>query len=259
MKTDAADASAAPLPAPLALPYGLYAGLLFVCLSLLTLLALLLLPSLAWRRRVARAMARGWMALAGLRLGVRGLAQLPDGNCVVVANHASYLDGVVLTAVLPPRFSFVIKREMDGVPLAGLLLRRIGAQFVDRANRHRGGSDARRVLRAASRGQSLAFFPEGTFSQQPGLLGFHAGAFVTAARADLPVVPLIIEGTRAALPATRALPQPARIRVELLPPLLPRDFAAADAATQLRLRARSAMLRRLGEPDLAPAESDDSR
>ena len=83
---------------------------------------------------------------------------------MVVANHASYLDGVVMAAALPPRFGFVIKREMNDVPVAGLLLRRIGSEFVDRFNRHKGGTDARRVLRTAASGHSLVFFPEGTFT-----------------------------------------------------------------------------------------------
>ena len=113
-----------------------------------------------------------------------------------MANHASYLDGLVLTAALPPRFAFVIKKEMDRVPLASLLLRRIGSEFVDRHNRHKGAMDARRVLRRASQGQSLVFFPEGTFSTQPGLLRFHTGAFATAVRANCSVAPVVIRGAR---------------------------------------------------------------
>ena len=127
----------------------------------------------------------------------------------MVANHASYLDGVVMTAALPPRFGFVIKREMNGVPFAGLLLRRIGSEFVERFNRHKGASDARRVLRTAASGHSLVFFPEGTFTSEVGLGKFHTGAFAIAARADCPVVPAVILGTRRNMPATRILPRPA--------------------------------------------------
>ena len=105
---------------------------------------------------------------------------LPRGPCVVVANHASYLDGVVLKAALPARFSFVIKKEVSHVPLAGFVLRRIGSEFVDRFNRHAGGMDARRLFKAAETGQALAFFPEGTFLAQPGLGKFHTGAFAIA-------------------------------------------------------------------------------
>ena len=70
-----------------------------------------------------------------------------------------------MQATLPPHFSFVIKREMSRVPVAGTLLRRIGAEFVDRSDRRRGQRDTRRLLRSAASGQAMAFFPEGTFSQ----------------------------------------------------------------------------------------------
>ncbi len=92
-------------------------------------------------------------------LVVRNLERIPAGQCVVVANHASYLDGLVMTAALPPRFGFVIKREMERVPLAGALLRRLGSEFVERFNRHRGGADARRVLRTAVEWKFPGVFP----------------------------------------------------------------------------------------------------
>ena len=155
---------------------------------------------------------------------------LPAGPCVVVANHASYLDGVVLKAALPARFSFVIKKEVTRVPIAGLLLRRIGSEFVDRFNRHAGGMDARRLIKAADAGQALAFFPEGTFLAQPGLGKFHTGAFAIAARAELPIVPIAIRGTRRILPSGRFLPRPGRIEIQVLPPLGPLPGIDPNAA-----------------------------
>ena len=95
---------------------------------------------------------------------------------MVVANHCSYLDGVVLAASLPTAFSFVIKREMASVPLAGLLLRRIGAEFVERRDQGRVLRDTRRLLRQALSGHALVFFPEGTFSHVVEHVRFCVGA-----------------------------------------------------------------------------------
>ncbi|HEY2591880.1 MAG TPA: lysophospholipid acyltransferase family protein [Steroidobacteraceae bacterium] len=233
--------------------YGTYAIALFLAAGLAALVLVLVTPGLARRRAIARAGSRMFLRLAGMRLEVNGLEGLPAEPCVVVANHASYLDGVVFTAALPPRFGFVIKREMADVPLVAAMLRRIGAEFVERYNRSKGAADARRLFRNAARGQSLVFFPEGTFSPQPGLLKFHAGAFITAARAGCPVVPAVVRGTRAALPPGSILPRPATITIELLPALSSKSGDTEEAAHELRERARSAILTRLAEPDLAAA------
>ena len=228
--------------------FGVLAWTLFTVLALGTLLLVLLVPGIERRRRIVHGAARLVLPLVGVRLELRGLERLPAGPCVVVANHASYLDGVVMKAALPPLFAYVVKREMASVPLAGPLLERIGTQFVERFDRHRGASDARRVMRTANGGQSMVFFPEGTFGNVPGLLKFHSGAFITAARAGCPVVPAVIHGSRAVLPGSRRLPRPGRIVVELLAPL---PAAGEDAAPRLRERARALILERCGEPDLA--------
>lgn len=240
------------------LTYGAYAWILFAALGAASIPVLLLTPGLRRRRALVRALARGVLWLVGML--VRLLC--PDRivhPCVVVANHTSYLDGVVMAGALPPHFSYVIKREMSSVPLAGTLLRRIGAEFVERHDRHRGASDARRLLRNAALGQSLVFFPEGTFSTRVGLLRFHMGAFTAAARADLVVVPVVIRGTRACLPPGHLMPLPGAIEVEVLPALarhagLPAGDPAVAAA--LRDAARSALLQALGEPDLAAHEAN---
>ncbi len=236
--------------APARVVYALYAVVTFLILGLGALLAALTLPGVHRRRAAARAAARTFLWLAGMPLTVRGLEWLTPGQCIVVSNHASYLDGLVFTAALPARFSFVIKREMSAVPLAGLFLRRIGSEFVERFDRHRGAADARRVLRNAASGHSLVFFPEGTFTRTPGLLKFHTGAFVTASRAGCPVIPAVVRGTRAALSPTGALPRPGRISVDILPPVHAEPEAGEAASAALRDQARRAILLALGEPDL---------
>jgi len=237
--------------------YGLFAGTLFLALSFLTLLLVLIAPGLGLRRSIARSGARLFLPLAGMPLTVRGAARLPDTPCVVVANHASYLDGVILKAALPAHFCFVIKKEMVRVPLAGALLRGIGSEFVDRFNRHSGGMDARRLIRTASGGQSLAFFPEGTFSHQAGLARFHTGAFVIAARAEMPVVPVVIRGARRNLPANTVWPRPGRLEVEILSVLpVPADADPTRQITALRDAARAQILVAVGEPDLMDSQPD---
>lgn len=230
--------------------YGLFAWTVFVALSSLTLVLVLIVPGLKVRRTIAKFTARLFLPLGGMPLTVKGIELLPEQPCVVVANHSSYLDGVILKAALPAQFCFVIKKEMVRVPLAGRLLRGIGSEFVDRSNRHSGGMDARRLMRTAAGGQSLAFFPEGTFTEEVGLARFHTGAFVIATRAGMPVVPVVIRGARHNLPAGTIWPLPGRIEVEILA-VLPLAAEDPDAAVPgLRDAARALILAALGEPDL---------
>lgn len=232
--------TAAPWWLPLQLAYAGYAAAVFLACALLTLPPLALLPALASRRRLIHWAGRAALTLMGMPVRVRWHAPLPD-PCIVVANHCSYLDGVVLAAVLPPRFDFVIKREMDSVPLAGFLLNRIGVQFVTRGNRAGSGRDALRVMRSAAGGCSLAFFPEGTFEPRPGLLRFHTGAFAAAERAGAPVVPLVIRGTRRCLPPGGFLPRPGLIEVATFAPIAPLR-GHPEGAALLRDAARAAIL-----------------
>ncbi|HET9694510.1 MAG TPA: lysophospholipid acyltransferase family protein [Steroidobacteraceae bacterium] len=227
--------------------YAAWSLSLFALLISVAAVLALLVPWLPWRRALTRGCARLWLGLVGLRVRTTGLELLPHGSCVLVANHSSYLDGIVLTAVLPPRFGFVVKREAASMPIAGLLLRRIGAEFVDRHSRGGRQRDARRVVERAEQGHSLVFFPEGTFDAERGLRRFHLGAFVAAARSGVPLVPVVIHGARRALPGETRVPRPGRLHVEVLPPIGGRD----ETPEHLRDTARGLVLERLGEPDLA--------
>lgn len=232
--------------------YGPYAWLAFIVCLTGAVLSAVVLPGLQRRRRWVGNFARAFFAAAGIRSTVRGLDLLPVEHCVVVANHASYLDGVILQGFLPPRFSYVIKSEMRRVPLAHFLLRRIGSRFVERFHTAGSARDARGLLRAANEGQSLAFFPEGTFVLEPGLSKFRLGAFATAIKGSLPLVPVVIGGSRAILPMGRLLPLPGELTIDILEPVTP-DNPAFSQHRVLAGEARQRMLTVLDEPDLLAA------
>jgi 1-acyl-sn-glycerol-3-phosphate acyltransferase len=167
----------------------------------------------------------------------------------IVANHASYLDGLVLTAVIPGELSFVAKEEFAGNLVAGPFLRRIGTLFVRRTDPRGGVEDTSAALDAARAGERVVSFPEGTFTRMPGLLDFRLGAFLVAAQSGVPVVPVAIRGTRSVLRAGQWLPRRAPIHVHAARPIAPTgsDFAAA---VRLRDEARAIILELTGEPDL---------
>jgi 1-acyl-sn-glycerol-3-phosphate acyltransferase len=211
-----------------------------------SVLLLTIIPTQEYRRRLVRSSSRLFFFVTGMRLTTQALGSMPDTACVVISNHASYLDGIILTAALPPNFSFVIKKEVTNIPVVHYLLRRIGSQFVERYNPAGGARDALRIMRAAGKGDELAFFPEGSFVKEPGLRRFHVGAFAVAAHASLPVVPVVILGSRHILPADEWAPAPGRIRVEILEPV---EYIEGRSAHELRDVVRNIMLRHVNEPD----------
>jgi 1-acyl-sn-glycerol-3-phosphate acyltransferase len=239
-------AVAAPRRRVLAGLYGVYAWLALLIVVTPVAVAFLVTPGVARRRRLARSAAKAFFAAIGSPVRVAGLDHLED-SCVVVANHASYLDGIILSAALPPKFSFLIKHQMAAVPVAGFVLRRLGSQFVDRdsaGHRHR---TARRLLAAASDGQAFVVFPEGTFDRRPGLRRFQRGAFLAAWRGQSTVVPAVIRGARRKLPEAAWLPAPGPLEVTICAPLPARAY---PDATALLAATRVALLAELGEPDL---------
>ncbi len=219
------------------------AGLLFAVPAALFILAL---PGRKRRRRWARLAGRILFRLAGIPLKVMGLEHLPVGACFLASNHATYLDGPLLTAALPPRFGFVIKREAMKTPLVGWLLVRLGSEFVERFNTKTALSDATRLIQLARDGVSLGVFPEGTFKPEPGLRAFHLGAFLAATRAGIPVVPVVIRGARDILPGETLWPRPGRIEVELLALIMPVGKRGDDARA-LRDAVRASILAHCSE------------
>ena len=229
--------------------YGMLGWLALLAVTLPTLGAVAVTPGLDRRRAIVRRAARLFLRVTAARPRVHGLQHIPPEPCIVAANHASYLDGIILTAVLPPRFCFVIKKEMTRVPLAHFLLRRIGAEFVERFDTRRGASDARRILARAELKQDFAFFPEGTFRPEPGLRRFQNGAFAAAARGGVPIVPVVIRGSRSMLPAQAWLPRPGRLEVIVKPAV--RHNGETEPASRLLEATRQSILEDLPEPDLA--------
>ncbi|MEX2488843.1 MAG: AMP-binding protein [Pseudomonadales bacterium] len=233
--------------------YGLLAPLVW--------LGLMVLPSLRWRWGFLHRLARLFAGLTATPIKVEGGENLPDtAPCVLVVNHQSYLDPYVLMYVLKRPASFVAKVELAHKRSTGPPLRRLGCAFVERFDTAKGSEDARVLTDAARAGRSLVFFPEGTFTRIPGLRTFHMGAFMTAADADLPVVPIAIRGTRSMLRADSWFPRRGRISVRIGEPVSPGDLrepgeSAWQTALKLRDRARATIVAASGEPDLVGRRS----
>jgi len=234
----------------LELAYGGYCWLLIAVLLAACFPFLLALPRSRWRWRASRGSARLALWLAGIPLDVEGLGRLPSSGGVLVVNHASYVDGLALTAAFPGEMLFIAKKELASHWFGRTLLHRVGALFVERIDPGASLDDSQEALGAVSDGKRLLFFPEGTFLRMQGLRDFRLGAFLIAARTGVPVNPVTLHGTRSVLRDGRWLPRRGRLRVEVGEALLP-DGDDFQAAIRLRDAARAEIVSRGGEPDLA--------
>ena len=193
----------------------------FVRFPLAALIRLLTMP-FDRRRAVLHQFTCFWAALYTWfspmwSVRVRGRENLKAGGpFVVVANHQSTVD-IFATHRLFWHFKWVAKEAMFKVPLIGWNMRLNRYIPIRRGDRKSVVEMFSRCKEALSQGSSVIIFPEGTRSEDGNLLPFKAGAFDLARRENMPILPLVIQGTLKALPPFGFIKSRARIRVSVLP------------------------------------------
>lgn len=238
------------------LAYAGYCWLIVGFFTPLLWLLIIILPGGNIRWQITRLTVKLILSVCGIRLTVEGINNLPgkDTPIILVANHASYVDSMILSAVLPRPVRFIAKGELKKNPLLHLLLKRLDVFFVERFEYRQGIADADLIGKESGNGGSFLFFAEGTFMRMPGILPFRMGAFYAAVKGGLPIIPITVRGTRALLRAESWFPRRAAITVKIgrsIPP--EQDFRQEnywDAAVSLRNRVRNWILQHSGEPDL---------
>lgn len=178
------------------------------------------------------------------------LQPIPHQPHVLLVNHASYLDAILLTAMLPPipGYAFTAKREFASRHSMRALLTGIGTIFIERLDVKRSAEDVNLMATALLMGENLVVFPEGTFGREAGLKPFHVGAFLAAAKVNAPIVVAGLRGARTALRAGTWWPRRGQITFEVGAVLAPSGDGWA-AAGQMSAAARKAMVLLSGEFD----------
>ncbi|MEP7324694.1 MAG: lysophospholipid acyltransferase family protein [Gemmatimonadota bacterium] len=169
--------------------------------------------------QAAREWGRKLLRANGLNVAVQGGENIPDGPCVFVANHVSWVDVWALAALLPGRVRFLAKRGLFMVPFFGSALKRAGHIPIDRRNRLAAFDAYAEAVRLIQNGTRAIIFGEGTRSRDGSLQPLKKGPFVLAIQAGAPVVPVFIEGTFSVLPKGSMLLRPRPIAVLVGEPL----------------------------------------
>jgi 1-acyl-sn-glycerol-3-phosphate acyltransferase len=161
-------------------------------------------------RRWARAIVRA----TGVTLTIEGAEHLrADIPQVLVSNHRSAFDIVALAALVPGRFAFVGKKELDSIPFFGRAWIAAGHISIDRANRQTAVATLQETGRRIRKEHAtVIIFPEGTRSRTRELLPFKKGAFALALEADVAVLPTVLDGSERVVQNGRIRATPVKIR-----------------------------------------------
>jgi 1-acyl-sn-glycerol-3-phosphate acyltransferase len=220
--------------------YGIYALAVFAAIAMPMWLGI----ALTWNRKLAarllRAGTRAMLFLAGIPVRVEGRQLLEEarrsGPWIFASNHSSYVDILVTVALLPGYARFVVKGEVLEMPLFGTMAKRSGQFTFDRSDAAARVRQAEEVDAALKRGESVAIYPEGTFTAETGVRPFQLGAFKAAVDSGRPICPVAVRGARRILRDGTYLPRPGRVTVTLGPLVTPNAGSADDWREIVRLR-----------------------
>ena len=167
--------------------------------------------------KVAQNWAAGNAKRCGSRFHIEGLENIPDETVLFVSNHQSNFDIAVLLTYLPVPHGYVSKIEMTKVPVLHQWMRHMRCIFIDRKSLRQTAGKILEGINILKSGHSLVLFPEGTRSKSETMLDFKAGSFKLATKAEVPIVPISINGTYRILEANGGWIAPTDVYVKIHP------------------------------------------
>jgi fatty-acyl-CoA synthase len=236
--------------------YGIYALAVFALLFIPLWLGVGITRNPKRAARFLHWATRGMLFAAGIPVRVeRGevaAAAANSGPWIFAPNHSSYVDTLVTLAFLPADVRFVVKGEALAMPFFGMMARRSGQFTFNRSDPQARIKQSEQVNAALGRGESVAIYPEGTFTASVGIRPFQLGAFKAAVDARRPICPVAVRGARRILRDRTYLPRPGRITLTFGPLVEPDPAAGDDWREIVRLRdaTREIIARNSGEPML---------
>lgn len=191
----------------------------------------------AWH---ARLWARLSLALNMVTVTVTGAEQLPDGPVIFMSNHQSNFDILALLASMPRQLHWIAKKELFDIPVFGPSMRRGGYIPLDRGDGRKALQSMDEAAATIHQGKSIVLFPEGTRTTDGNLLPFKRGGFILARKADVPVIPVTINGSGKINPANQVRLYSGNISITLHPPVVvPAGLRKSEAETWTMAAVRS--------------------
>lgn len=183
------------------------------------------LPNPLWRNWTWFTLQQIFQALftVWFRYRAQGLENLPESGALLLINHQSFLDPLLVGLPLRRPVSYLARENLLRVPVIGWLLKNTYVMPISRESA--GTESLRESLRRMEHGFLIGIFPEGTRSLDGGLRGIKPGFVALVRRAKVPVIPVGIAGAYEAFPRGAWFPRPSKIRIVYGPPMDPMRLA----------------------------------
>jgi len=215
-------------------------GLIVICLSYLGA------PDFA-SRIFGTLWARLNVGVSLVNLQVAGREHLdPRQSYVIVANHQSLFDILLLYGFLGLDIKWVMKKELRQVPILGFACAAMGHILIDRSNTSAALASINQASKRIKDGISVVFFPEGTRSRNATLLPFKKGAFRLAVELQLPILPVTIIGSGEILPTDSLHLRPGQAALIFGVPIPTQGYSSDDLTSLIDI-SRNTILTQLGQ------------
>lgn len=174
---------------------------------------------------------RSALLLSGVKVSVKGAGLIPkDRSVVYIVNHQSNFDIPILYSGLPLQFRWMAKQELFNIPLFGLAMRRCGYIPIDRSDRHKAMHSMNVAAQRIGEGASVVIFAEGTRTENGRLQEFKKGGFLIAIKAQVPVVPIAINGSFSIMSKNSLRIHGGTVEMQIFPPIETSGMKNADSA-----------------------------
>jgi 1-acyl-sn-glycerol-3-phosphate acyltransferase len=189
--------------------------------------------------------------VAGMRVRVEGLENIPAGVCVFAANHTSNADAVAIVGAIPRRLAILGRKSLFDIPIIGLAFRLAKFVPVDRGNREAALAAVKQAVEYIKTGSSFLVYPEGTRSPDGRLQRFKKGTFAMSIEAGVPIVPVACSGAHRVMRKKSLVIHPGKVKVRFGKPIAAAGYTV-EQRDELANRVHAAIAEQLPE-DQKPA------
>lgn len=164
----------------------------------------------------------------GLTVNIEGLENIPKGSFLLVSNHQSNLDMPVILSSLNMSFAAIAKKEMEKIPIVSYWMKEINCIFMDRNNIRESVKSINQGIQFLKSGKPILVFPEGTRSKSSNVGEFKKGSMKLGTKANVPIVPISINGTYKALEGNNNRFKPADVKLIIHKPIIPSELSKEE-------------------------------